>query len=58
MRVVEKESELADALRLAMSEAKASFGDERVFIEKLITSPRHIEIQVLADFSRSCHLFG
>ena len=49
MRVVEKEGELADALRLAMSEAKASFGDERVFIEKLITSPRHIEIQVLAD---------
>jgi propionyl-CoA carboxylase alpha chain len=49
MRVVRDESELADGMRLASSEARSSFGDARVFIEKFFDNPRHIEIQVLAD---------
>ncbi len=49
MRLVRGEAEMADALRSAAHEAKASFGDERVFVEKFIEHPRHIEIQVLAD---------
>ena len=49
MRIVSEAAGLPDAMRSAMSEAKTSFGDDRVFIEKFITSPRHIEIQILAD---------
>jgi propionyl-CoA carboxylase alpha chain len=39
---------VADGYATAMREAASSFGDDRVFIEKFITSPRHIEIQILA----------
>lgn len=49
MRVVRSESEVIEAFRSATSEAKNSFSDNRVFIEKFIDKPRHIEIQVLAD---------
>ena len=49
MRVVEREEELEAAMQAAMNEARSSFGDDRVFIEKFVTQPRHIEIQVLAD---------
>ncbi len=49
MRIVRDESELKDGMRLAASEARSSFGDSRVFIEKFFDNPRHIEIQVLAD---------
>ena len=49
MRVVENEDELASALERARSEAKASFGDDTVYIEKFIRRPRHIEAQVLFD---------
>ena len=49
MRVVEKEAQLDEQMQRAISEAKSSFGDGSVFIEKYINSPRHIEIQVLAD---------
>ncbi|HVH84216.1 MAG TPA: biotin/lipoyl-containing protein, partial [Steroidobacteraceae bacterium] len=49
MRIARSESELRDGLRLARNEAKAAFGDDRVFLEKFIEEPRHIEIQVLAD---------
>ncbi|NQV55488.1 MAG: acetyl/propionyl/methylcrotonyl-CoA carboxylase subunit alpha [Rhodospirillales bacterium] len=49
MRLVTQESELDDALAACVSEAVASFGDGRVFIEKFIVNPRHIEIQILAD---------
>ncbi len=49
MRAVTGADELQESLRACMSEAQASFGDGRVFIEKLIVAPRHIEIQVLAD---------
>ncbi len=49
MRVVHKKEEVAQAYRSATNEARNSFNDERIFIEKYIQRPRHIEIQVLAD---------
>jgi acetyl-CoA carboxylase biotin carboxylase subunit len=49
MRVVRAESELAAALRGARSEARASFGDDGVYAEKLLEGVRHVEIQILAD---------
>ena len=54
MRVVEKGSEFAAALASCQREAKASFGDDRVLIEKYLTKPRHIEIQVFADTLGNC----
>ncbi|MCB1804515.1 MAG: ATP-grasp domain-containing protein, partial [Candidatus Competibacteraceae bacterium] len=49
MRVAWNEAECRDGFERASNEARASFGDDRVFIEKFIEEPRHIEIQVLAD---------
>ena len=49
MRIAYSKSEVAEGFTRATSEAKSSFGDDRVFIEKFITDPRHIEIQVLGD---------
>ena len=49
MRIAFSKSEVAEGFARARSEAKSSFGDDRVFIEKFITDPRHIEIQVLGD---------
>ena len=49
MRIAHAKSEVAEGYNLAKAEAKSSFGDDRVFIEKFITDPRHIEIQVLGD---------
>jgi propionyl-CoA carboxylase alpha chain len=49
MRIAHSSAELADGFARARSEAKSSFGDDRVFIEKFITDPRHVEIQVLGD---------
>ena len=49
MRVAASEDEAREGFRSAQNEARASFGDERIFIEKFIEEPRHIEIQVLAD---------
>lgn len=58
MRIVEKDADLAEQMERAISEAKAAFGDGSVFIEKYVTSPRHVEIQVLADnFGNTVHLF-
>lgn len=58
MRVVEKEEDLEDQMNRAISEATSSFGDGSVFIEKYVSSPRHIEIQVLADnHGNTIHLF-
>lgn len=62
MRVVEKERDLEPQMNRAISEATSAFGDGSVFIEKYVTSPRHIEIQVMADghgniihfFEREC----
>jgi propionyl-CoA carboxylase alpha chain len=49
MRIAYNDAECEEGFALARSEAKASFGDDRVFIEKFIENPRHIEIQVLGD---------
>src|SRR5947199_1005909 len=49
MRIARSQAEVAEGFARACSEAKSSFGDERVFIEKFIVDPRHIEIQVLGD---------
>jgi acetyl-CoA carboxylase biotin carboxylase subunit len=49
MRLVERDEDLAASLERARGEALSAFGDDRVYIEKYIVKPRHIEIQVLAD---------
>jgi len=49
MRIAHSKAEVAEGFVRARSEAKSSFGDDRVFIEKFITDPRHVEIQVLGD---------
>ena len=49
MRIAWSRAEVRDGFERARSEARSSFGDERVFIEKFVVDPRHIEIQVLAD---------
>jgi propionyl-CoA carboxylase alpha subunit len=49
MRIARNKAEVAEGFARARSEAKSSFGDDRVFIEKFITDPRHVEIQVLGD---------
>ena len=49
MRIAHSTAEVAEGFNLAKAEAKSSFGDDRVFIEKFIVDPRHIEIQVLGD---------
>ncbi len=62
MRVVEREAELQEQMERAISEAVSAFGDGAVFIEKFVTSPRHVEVQVLGDthgnvvylFEREC----
>jgi propionyl-CoA carboxylase alpha chain len=62
MRVVEKEKDVEEQMKRAISEAMSAFGDGSVFVEKYVTSPRHVEIQVLADshgnvlhfFEREC----
>jgi acetyl-CoA carboxylase biotin carboxylase subunit len=49
IRIVKSEKELVEAFTLARAEAKGAFGDDRVYLEKFLTRPRHVEIQVLAD---------
>ncbi|MEM6973472.1 MAG: acetyl/propionyl/methylcrotonyl-CoA carboxylase subunit alpha [Pseudomonadota bacterium] len=49
MRIAWDDADAREGLQASKNEAKASFGDDRIFIEKFVTSPRHIEIQVLAD---------
>lgn len=64
MRLVENNEEFESQMKLAQSEARSSFGDDAVFIEKFVTKPRHIEIQVFADqlgnavylFERECSI--
>lgn len=57
MRVAEDEASLKQALQMARSEAEAAFGDSRIYLEKLIEEPRHIEIQILADkWGNTVHL--
>ncbi|MFG0632801.1 acetyl-CoA carboxylase biotin carboxylase subunit [Pseudomonas sp. xss_2] len=54
MKVVEEESQLADALASAQREAQSSFGDSRMLVEKYVLKPRHVEIQVFADQHGNC----
>lgn len=49
MRVVDSADDIEEQMQRAMSEAESAFGNKSVFIEKFITSPRHIEIQILGD---------
>jgi propionyl-CoA carboxylase alpha chain len=49
MRIARSRAEVAEGFARARSEAKSAFGDERVFIEKFIVDPRHVEVQVLGD---------
>ena len=49
MRLARNDEECRDGLERAVNEAKSSFGDDRVFVEKYIGEPRHIEIQIIAD---------
>jgi len=64
MRIVERPEDLADALAGARREAASAFGDGTVFLERYVTAPRHIEVQVLADahgavvalFERECSI--
>ncbi len=58
MRIVEQEEELEEALASGRREAKSAFGNESVYIEKYIRSPRHIEFQILGDkHGKLIHLF-
>ena len=54
MRVVTRSEDFAEALASCQREAKNSFGDERVLVEKYLTRPRHIEIQIFADTQGNC----
>jgi len=64
MRLVENSGEFIEQMRMAQGEARSSFGDDAVFIEKFVLEPRHIEIQVFADsignvvylFERECSI--
>ena len=58
MRKVESEADFAKALEGAQREARAAFGDDRVLVEKFVTNPRHVEVQVFADaHGHAIHLF-
>jgi len=58
MRLVEAENEFAEALVSARREASASFGDDKVLIERYLRKPRHVEMQIFADSHGNCvHLF-
>ena len=58
MRIVRAEADLADAVASARREAAASFGDDTVFLERWLTAPRHVELQILGDLHGNLvHLF-
>jgi acetyl-CoA carboxylase biotin carboxylase subunit len=58
MRMIPSKAELASALRAVRSEAKSSFGDDRLYLEKFVLGPHHIEVQVLADtHGNTVHVF-
>ena len=58
MRRVERREDLVDALKAAMREANAAFGDPTVFLEQAVLRPRHIEVQILADqYGNVVHLY-
>lgn len=58
MRIVHDQSQIESAVKTARSEAKNAFGDDRVYVEKYLEEPRHIEFQILADrHGKTLHLF-
>ncbi len=57
MKVARSEADLVEAVQTARAEAKAAFGDDAVYMERYLQTPRHIELQVVADsFGNVCHL--
>jgi propionyl-CoA carboxylase alpha chain len=58
MRIAWNEDEVREGFQASKNEAASSFGDDRMFIEKFVTQPRHIEIQVLADTHGNCVYLG
>ncbi len=57
MKVAKTEDDLVEAVQTARAEAKAAFGDDAVYMERYLQTPRHIELQVIADsFGNVCHL--
>jgi acetyl-CoA carboxylase biotin carboxylase subunit len=57
MKVAKTEADLAEAVSTARSEARAAFGDDAVYLERYLQTPRHIELQIIADsFGNVCHL--
>jgi len=57
MKVARSEDDLVEAVQTARAEAKAAFGDDTVYLERYLSTPRHIELQVVADsFGAVCHL--
>ena len=58
MRVCQDDAQLANAFNEARSEALKAFGDDTIFLEKYIDSPKHIEVQIMADLHGNIvHLF-
>lgn len=58
MKVAKEERDLRSAIELAMSEAQAAFGDSRVYLEKYLQTPRHVEVQVLCDTHGNVSILG
>jgi propionyl-CoA carboxylase alpha chain len=58
MRIAWSDDEVREGFQASKNEAASSFGDDRMFIEKFVTQPRHIEIQVLADAHGNCVYLG
>jgi propionyl-CoA carboxylase alpha chain len=58
MRIAWNDDEVREGFQASKNEAASSFGDDRIFIEKFVTQPRHIEIQVLADSHGNCVYLG
>ncbi len=58
MRIAYNDAEAREGFAMSQSEARSSFGDDRIFIEKFVTEPRHIEIQVLGDNHGNCIYLG
>jgi propionyl-CoA carboxylase alpha chain len=58
MRISWNDADTIEGFQASKNEAKSSFGDDRIFIEKFVTQPRHIEIQVLADTHGTCVYLG
>ncbi len=58
MRIIREEEEFESGIRGARSEARSAFGDDRVYIEKYLVEPRHVEFQIMADAHGNClHIF-